>query len=561
MYILGIWDGHDSGAAIIKDNKILVAINEERITRKKTIVGFPYNSIKECLNFLNLKAKDINNIAVTTTDFSKTLSRYLPVLKDNYYKIRRRLIKKPLYLKAGRAFKYKLTELGSFKLGNSLTKYYFYKIFNKIGFKNYDLYVVNHHQAHIAGVTFCSGFKKQLCITVDGLGDGLSGTISTFKNKKFERLSNISSKNSLGVFFEQVTYLLGMRELEDEGKVMALSNFSYPISEQKNKLLDLFKVNGLNIESKYSVLKQNDYLQKTSWNIPRESFSYMAQYTLEKKLVELFSNAVEFSDIKNVSWSGGVASNVKANMKIRKESGLKDWFVFPHMGDGGLALGAAMQVNFELNGICNYKFDNIYFGTKYSNKNINSTLKKNNLKFSKTNDISQQVSELISKDKVVFWFQDRMEYGPRALGNRSILTSASKESVKNRLNKLVKKRSWFQPFCPSILESDAKKFIKDYDKADKFMTMGYFAKKNMIPKMKATLNIDDSLRPQIVNKSNNKYFDLLKNVKKNSSYGIVLNTSYNIHGKPIVMTPKDAVVDFKESGADYLAIGDYLVKK
>jgi len=561
MYILGIWDGHDAGAAIIKGNKILVAINEERITRRKLYVGFPVNSIKACLDYLKIKPSDIQAVAVSTSDFAKTFTRYFPSSKENYYKFRRRMTEKPAFVHLRRNLKYKLTEINSSSLTKFLTKEWFKKQFSKIGFKDINLYLVEHHQAHAVSAAFCSGMKKMLTITIDGIGDGLSGTVNIFEDGKFERISSISGRDSLGIFFEQVTNLLGMRELEDEGKVMALSDFAYPIDEKKNKMLDFFKISGTNIKAKYSVSKQCSLLSRMLWNTQREQFAYMAQYTIEKKMLELFKNSINATGIKNVCWSGGVASNIKANMKIRLKSGLKNWFVFPHMGDGGLALGAAMQINFELNNISSYDFDNIYFGTDYKDDYIEKELKKYKMPYSIQDNISKEAGNLISRGEIVLWFQGRMEYGPRALGNRSIITLASEKELKDKLNIMVKKRDWFQPFCPTILKEDAKKFIGDANGFDKFMTMAYTTRKEARSKIEAVMNVDNSIRPQILGNENKKYRGVIEQVKRNTGDGIILNTSFNIHGYPIVMTPEDAIKSFKITKAKYLAIGNFLVKQ
>ncbi|MBU4493657.1 MAG: hypothetical protein KKA61_04760, partial [Nanoarchaeota archaeon] len=287
----------------------------------------------------------------------------------------------------------------------------------------------------------------------------------------------------------------------------------------------------------------------------------MAQYTLEKKMLELFKNSINATGIKNVCWSGGVASNIKANMRIRLESGLKDWFVFPHMGDGGLALGAAMQINFELNNVSSYDFDNIYFGTDYKDDYIEKELKKYKMPYLIQDNISKEVGNLISSGEIVLWFQDRMEYGPRALGNRSIITLASKKELKDKLNIMIKKRDWFQPFCPTILEEDAKKFIGDMGGFDKFMTMAYTTRKEARPKIEAVMNVDNSIRPQILGNENKKYRRVIEQVKRNTGDGIILNTSFNIHGYPIVMTPEDAIKSFKIIKAKYLAMGNFLVKQ
>jgi carbamoyltransferase len=280
--------------------------------------------------------------------------------------------------------------------------------------------------------------------------------------------------------------------------------------------------------------------------------------------VSLFENAIEETGIADVAWSGGVASNIKANMKIRHLDGLKRWFVFPHMGDGGLALGAAFYVNYKLNSISKYIFEDVYFGPKYSEEEIEEFLKKNKdkIEYEEVKQPAKYAAELLQKT-YVFWFRGRMEYGPRALGNRSILAPAGDESIKNDLNLKVKKREWFQPFAPSLLKEDARKIIEDiknkYD-VDKFMTMGYLAKKEIADRIKAVVHVDNSLRPQMVGNENKVYKELLKEVKKENGLGIILNTSFNIHGMPIVCSPSDALDTMLKTKTKYMIMENFVIQ-
>jgi carbamoyltransferase len=495
MYILGIWDGHDAGAAIVEGNKIIAAVNEERLTKKKLDVGFPKNSIKACLEIAGLKASDIEHVAVTTTEFTKTLERMFPKLRENYYYFRRRKMLKPRFETFRHYLKYLLTLVGPLPFCKEINEALLRKQLKTLGFENFKIHFVEHHLAHAADAAFASPFNKALVITVDGLGDGVSATVNVFENGELERIETTPAFDSIGIFFEQVTNIVGMRELEDEGKVMSMADYSYPFDFEENKLKDFFKVEGLRIKAKYSPIKQYDLLSRIAWSMPREQFAYMAQQLLERVLVSLFENAIEETGIADVAWSGGVASNIKANMKIRHLDGLKRWFVFPHMGDGGLALGAAFYVNYKLNGISKYIFEDVYFGPKYSEEEIEEFLKKNKDKidYEEVKQPAKYAAELLQKT-YVFWFRGRMEYGPRALGNRSILAPAGDENIKNDLNLKVKKREWFQPFAPSLLKEDARKIIEDiknkYD-VDKFMTMGYLAKKEIADRIKAVVHVDN----------------------------------------------------------------------
>jgi len=563
MRILGIWDGHDSGAALIEGNEIKFAINEERLTRRKLTPGFPFNSITSTLSYLQLKPTDIDIIAVCGLHLSRVLAREFPIIDEHYYMFRRRLIKKPTFEKERRFVKFILSGINIDYL-KQVVKFQIRRKLKRLGFNpSIKIKVVDHHLAHAASAIFTSGFSKSLCITLDGVGDGLSGTVNIYDNGRIERISEMKERDSIGLFFEQVTTILGFRELEDEGKVMAMADYSYPIDDEKNELLGFFEVDGLKIKSKYNTIRRYVELEKIKWKTPMEILAYMAQKTLEAKVLRLFKNAIEFTGIKDVCWSGGVASNVKLNRIIRLYSGLKRWFVFPQMGDGGLAAGAALYVAHEELGIKPKRLENVYLGLDYSEEEIKNTLLKysNKVSFEKIRSPQDFAADLINKGSYVFWFQGRMEYGPRALGNRSILAPAESEDVKELLNVRVKRREWFQPFSPSILDEDSSKIFEDYDHIpDRFMTMTYMLKRNLKKKYRAVSNVDGSVRSHMVGKEENKrYRNLLEKIKKEKGIGIVLNTSFNLHGEPIVCSPKDAVETQIKTKTKYMIIGNFLV--
>ncbi len=563
MYILGVWDGHDAGAALVQDNKIIYAANEERFTKRKLEVKFPFNAINGALKFAGIKPDDIEHISFTTTEFTKTLERVFPAMKENYYVFRRRKILKPRFESQRHKLKYALTSLGILPGCNMISSYEVSKNLRHMGFKNFKLHIVEHHVAHAATAAFTAPFSTSLVITVDGLGDGLSGSISTLRKGKLQRHKKISARDSIGIFYEQVTNIVGMRELEDEGKVMAMADYSYPFDFKDNKFKDFFTVKGTSIKAKYSPLKQFDLLQRIGWQTPREQFSYMAQQVLEKVLTEFVQNALDEYGIGDVAFAGGIFSNVKANMKIRGLDKLNHWFVFPHMGDGGMALGGALYTNYLLNGISKYKFS-AYLGDEYSTEQTEKVIKKESdfeIEQESPSEQASHAAELINDGNYVFWFQGRMEYGPRALGNRSILAPSGSDSVKDRLNLYVKKREWFQPFAPSILESDVDAILEYDNKGpDKFMTSAYFIKKGLQDIAKAVTNVDNSARPQMVGEENRLYQNLLSNIKKRTGYGIVLNTSFNIHGMPIVMSPEDALQTMKQTKTKYMFINGLFVE-
>ena len=236
---------------------------------------------------------------------------------------------------------------------------------------------------------------------------------------------------------------------------MALANYAYPIPDLENPLMNLIAVDGLKLVSSFSATGMYRELKKILWQYPSEQFAYMAQRVLEKRILTLVQNALHLTGERDMALSGGVFSNIKLNMKIEQMPQTGNISVFPHMGDGGLALGAAMAVNHEKFGITAYRSDHISFGPSFSDADIHDSLRNRHFPHTVHNDIAARAAQILLTGEIIFWFQGRMEIGPRALGNRSILARPDRKEIKDRLNLVLKKRVWYQPFCPSMLESDA----------------------------------------------------------------------------------------------------------
>ncbi len=559
-YILGLWDGHDAGVAVVKGHEILFAINEERLSRRKLEIGFPYRSIEKTLRALSLRHKDIAHIAISTGDFAKTLTRLFPHLQEEYYQIRRRKKKPQAFDPVKKRWKYWLTEFGPHPLWESLTTWSVKRNLRRCGWHHLPpLYLFKHHACHAAGAAFCSGFDSCLVITLDGIGDGLSGTVSSFQDHRLTLLSTIQGSGSLGIFFEHVTNLLNMRELEDEGKVMALASYAQPSDDRDNPLLPLISIEGLTIQLKYSGWRLFQELRKELWHIPYEEFAYLAQRALEVTTCRLVQNAIAATGLHKVAFSGGVASNIKVNTCVEALPEVEELFVFPHMGDGGLALGAAMWANYSLYGVDSYELRTLALGPEFSSVEIQETLERYHVRYSYQDDIVDAVVRLIAQGHIVLWFQGRMEVGPRALGQRSILALANSKRIRDELNLRLKKRVWYQPFCPTMLGEEAELLlVRNGSKPDPFMTMSYQTLEEGRRALEGVIHIDGTCRPQILTDEETRYAKLLRKLKEITGHGVVLNTSFNIHGEPIVCTPDDAIDVFRRTRSEYLAIGDFL---
>ena len=318
---------------------------------------------------------------------------------------------------------------------------------------------------------------------------------------------------------------------------------------------------------KYEMLLAEHMKKKLLWRSNREAFAYAVQKHVEEQVITMIRQHVKETGIRNVAVGGGLFSNIKVNMLIDQLPEVKDLFVFPHMGDGGLSLGAAYHVDFAENGVLpKRRIDHVYYGPSYGNDEIERTLKRpsyrGRIRFEKVADMERYVAEKIAGENgIVLWFQGRMEYGPRALGNRSVLAMPNVAENRNRINLMIKDRPYYQPFASTILEDEAPRLLEQCRRANRFMTVGYKVREERLGDLVAASHIDGTTRPQFLGEENPRYARLLKAVKKISGTGALLNTSLNKHGMPIVMTPDDAVWTLLNSGAECLSMGDFFVEK
>jgi len=548
----------------VEGNRVLFAVNEERLTRRKLDIGFPRRSLAETLRYCNLQPDDIPVVAVSTFDFAKTLTRCFPSLREQYYLIRRRKLEPGRLTRLKKRAKYRLTELPPSRLSRAVSLQVIRRELREAGFIAPHVVAVDHHTAHAASAAFSSGFDECLTLTIDGIGDALSGSAWSFRQGRMELLSTISGKTSFGIFFEHVTNLLNMRELEDEGKVMALANYAYPIPDVDNPMLDFFCVDGTQVRSRFSSLEMYRRLERILWHFPPEQFAYMAQRTLEVKVVEWVRNAMRETGHRKLAYAGGVASNVKVNMLLRELPEVDDLFVFPHMGDGGLAVGAAMWANYQMHGACRYAVEDVRWGPAYSEADVRNALERHpGMEMVHSSDVLVTAAQLLADGEILMWFDGRMECGPRALGGRSILARPDSLEIKDLLNLKLKRRVWYQPFCPTMLAQDAREYLEGYSgPPNLFMTCAYRTRKERREQLRGVINVDGSCRPQILPEAGaDRYTGLLKEFKRRTGLGVLLNTSFNLHGEPIVCTPEDALRTFEQTDVSSLCLNGMLIRK
>jgi len=560
--VLGLWDGHDSGAALIADGRLVAAINEERLTRRKLEIRFPRRSIEACLTIAGLDTSRIDVVATTTSDVAKAVGRIFPTTKETYYQLRRRKTMPGPLLSLRRRGKYRLTEWKPNPLSRWLSDVVLRRELGECGLGSARLELHDHHACHAAGAAYASGFSSCVVITIDGVGDGRSSTVSRFHDGVLEPIASTPAGQSPGVFFEQVTHLLNMRELEDEGKVMALADYAAAVPDAENPMLSLLRGDGLAFATAVPSRRLDAPLRKILWRYPNEQFAFMAQRTLERACETVVANALRLTGERRVALAGGVASNVKMNRCLRRLDAVDEVFVFPHMGDGGLAAGAAWLSHTRHGGTAEAVTE-LGLGPEYRASAIEAAMRAHGVHFTCCRDLPQSVARRLIDGQVGLWFQGRMEYGPRALGHRSVLARPDCPALRDRINLLLKRRVWYQPFCPSILERDARTVLADLTgRPNRHMTMAYQVAPAHRGALSGVTNVDGSCRPQIVADDDpGPYAELLREVRALTGIGAVLNTSLNIHGEPLVCTPAEAVDVFVRSGADFLAIGQFVATR
>lgn len=544
MNILGIHFGHDSNAAIVIDGKIIAAVQEERFNRVKHSADIPLNSIDYCLKEAQLKVSDLDVIAISGQNIHKDFYRIFINKKEE--------IKSdiPVYI-------------NKFILNN------------KIKIQSFD-----HHMCHAACGYCCSYFDndKVLIIVSDGAGDDCSISIWKGYNGKLTLLKKYPKTGSMGWFFSNVTEALGWVHGDGEGKTMGLASYGdFSNSLDKLKIFSPYYIDGqlvkernygdvgfLKLKGAYHWhFKDANLIYKLliQEKIKREDLACAAQKILEDEHIKIIKYWIKVTGINRVVLSGGVFLNIVLNRKICDLEEIDKCYIFPNPGDSSLGLGASLCAMLVFSN--NYKVDYTpYLGPSFSSKDIEFILQRNKIKYKKFSSLDclcKKVAEELSKDKCVGWFQGRMEYGPRALGNRSILMSPLNPQNRDYINKFVKFREKFRPFCPSILYEEKDKWLKE--KEDDFYMILCFNGKN-IDKIPSVVHVDGTLRPQLVRKKDNPlYYRLIKEFKKITGIGVLLNTSLNIMGEPIVLSPTDAIKCFYSTGLDILVMENILIEK
>ena len=573
MKILGI--NHDmfiTSAALINDGKIISAIPEERISREKLSRKFPEKAINQILKENNL---DINNIDIFSNSYNPAnlMTKFNPIFSTS-----RRFRSDYLYSVPDNLFK--INE----NINPINSEYLMQEI--KIKNKTKKIYFVNHHLAHAANAFFISPFKKSAILTADGRGEIDSCSFSLGVDNKINLIKKISFPHSVGSFYSTFTEFLGYKANSDEWKVMALSSYC---KNKKNKFYKLIKKLVKINKSDGAFILNTNYFKETVheygkmysdefvklFGPPRKKDEKITsrhneiagamQVVSEEIVLNMLNWLQKKTKSENLSVSGGFFMNSVFNGKITKLTKFKNIFISSCPDDSGLSIGAALYVyNHILNRKKRYIQKHNYYGPSFSNDEIKKTLDnyKINYSFNKKN-LSKIVAKKISEGKIIGWFQGKMEFGQRALGNRSILGDPRILKNRDKINQIIKFRESFRPFAPAILNEKKEDFflIRKNETAN-FMEKVFLIKNKMHNKIPAVTHIDGSGRLQTVEKTTNpKFYDLIKEFFNITSIPILINTSFNLNGEPIVCTPQDAIRTFNTSGLDMLVIGDFIISK
>ena len=582
---------HDSAACILKDGKIIAAAQEERFTRKKHDSNYPHNAIEFVLKYTNLKLSEVDQIVFFEKPFLKferLLETYVAFAPRGFISFAKAM---PIWIK-GKLFQKNF-------LYNKLKEH------DKNYNSDQNIYFSDHHLSHAASAFFPSPFEEAIVLTADGVGEWATTTVAIGKNNTLEIKKEIHFPHSLGLLYSAFTYYTGFKVNSGEYKLMGLAPYGNPIYESKiKKLIDIKDDGTFRLDQKYfnyatGLTMTNENFNNLFGKKPRNSqnekitqfhmdIAASIQKVTEEIMINLAKSIRKEYGIKNLCLAGGVALNCVANGKILKEKIFENIWIQPAAGDAGGSLGAALALWYIDQGNkrsvnSNDNMKGSYLGTEFTQDEIKKELKKAGANFEifQYKELIDKTAEFLANEKTIGWFQGRMEFGPRALGARSILCDPRSDQMQKNLNLKIKYRESFRPFAPSVLREDLsqwfnmnvdspymllvaninsnKKIEMTEDQKKLFGIDKLNIKRSEIP---AVTHVDYSARIQTVTKyTNNRYYDLISKFKEKTGCPVVVNTSFNVRGEPIVNSPTDAFNCFMGTELDYLVIGDYILDK
>jgi carbamoyltransferase len=580
MIILGINAYHpDSSACLLVNGKILFAIEEERLNRIKHWSGMPLLSIKNCLLSSNVSISDIDFVAINHNPFSNIFS------KSKYF-----IFNKP-YLN------FYMEKIKNLKKKNNILNVLIDNFGNLK--KNCKLIGIDHHHSHLASAFYDSSFDNAVNLSIDAFGDFSSVSWGVSTNNTIKIDERILFPHSLGIFYEAFTQFLGFSNFGDEYKIMGLSSYGKPTEINNIKKIINLKKNGKfelnldyfnhhknrisyswnNVSPKTNILFNENFEKlfgtQRDKDEPITSYHFnlasSVQYQYEEVLFHILDHIFKKYEINKLTLSGGCAQNSLANGKILKNTKFKSLFIPSNPGDAGGAIGAAYTLWHKLKKVRPKKNVNAYLGIDYTDKEIEKILKANNEKltikkcsfthYENEDFLCKFIAEEIAKEKVIGWFQGRMEWGPRALGNRSIIADPRSKNIKDIINSKIKRRESFRPFAPSVLFEEVNNWFLNFKDEEPFMSRVmefYDNKKELVP---GVVHIDGTGRLQTINKEQNpRYYKLIKYFFNLTGVPMILNTSFN-ENEPIVLNPEQALNCFLRTEMDILVLNNWVITR
>ena len=571
MFTLGINAAfHDSSACIIENGRLIAAAEEERFTQIKhgkrpipfSAYELPFHSIDYCLKMAGIHLNDVDHVAYS-------FDPYL-LLGDHKGKAEIPIPLEPDMLSEPSKWTSPWDPLFLSSIVNAPGQlvdgypHHLQKRFKGVPKDRIKWHFVEHHIAHAASAFYPSPFKQAAILTIDGRGEIATTTYNVGNGDEMTRIGQVDMPHSLGLLYERVTSYLGFLHSSDEYKVMALASYGKPIFARDFRDMIQVGANGQYIitnerlEERFGPARtKSDPFTEHHFNI-----AHSLQVVLEETVLKLVSWLHKRTGEQNLCFAGGVALNCVLNARIRDYGPFRNVWVQPASGDAGTALGAAIWVDLAENKSPerSYGMSHAFWGPEYRDEEIETFLKWAKVPYRKMNNIAEETADILAENKIIGWFQGRMEFGPRALGSRSILASPIHPSMQARLNE-VKDREDFRPVAPVVLEEDAPDWF-EHATSSPFMLFVYDVKKDKAEKIPAVRHVDGTARIQTVNRNQHpRYYELLQAFKKKTGVPVLVNTSFNTLGKPIVCSPRDAVECFWSSPFDALVIGSYLIEK
>lgn len=568
IFILGIHDGHNCGATLSRDGVVVASVSEERLTRVKNEVGYPRLSIDEVLRIGGISGDDLLEVAYASLFMH---SRETLQNIDTWY---------PVGLRDQQAAAAKSREYDRI-IFNTRKSERIAQVREHFGVREDRITFVEHHLAHLAAAYYTAPCltpgEPVLGLTCDGAGDGLCATVSICRGNDIERISTTSRHASIGKVYSRITYLLGMTPWEHEYKLMGMAPYADPdraarAAEKLRPLLmfgedDMSFTLGTELSTNYCY----EFLRDAYERVRFDTIAGAVQLYTEEMLLEWLRRIIRKTGIGKLVCGGGVFMNVKANMLLAALPEIESFYVMPSASDESLSIGACLHRYYQTSGEIDHGtsvLQNLYLGADYDKETearaIRDGVGSDAITVRVSNNVDSDIVDLLAAGEIVARCRGRMEWGARSLGNRSLLAPANDSRVIDRLNASIKQRDFWMPFAPSILAESASRYYDDPKGLNpRFMTLAFVSKAATRADLAAGAHPrDHTIRPQFVEADAvPDYHRVLSGYEKQTGRGVILNTSFNLHGEPIVCTPGDAISTFRRSGLQHLALNGHLLSK